>query len=441
MTTDNTNEAAKIAGTLSANQIRILTALTSEWKDIPSGLIDSWKDHDDLYELEHTLKLIDAHCFPFEAIILPLGLAVLSAHVSAKAEEQVTEITAREFGEQKYLRKINLQECEVFDENGNRVVSMSTEEEFKDVYAVVLYSPKAGTWMEEHSADTKFTVQWLDTQSLEGQPPAESEKPVIPEFLASMTLEARQEFVKAYNGNPHPPPATAASSEADDSSKRSEVEILIRANKRFDAIRLVHNKYDESIDDSRAYVNRVGAELSLQQTVDVSKMTLDTLQADLTALRAQLQASEDTVRGLRSLCGRAVAFESMSVPFSKILGFTESLQQAAKAGDEWATKQPASATADGSGADDGAIQARALDHVSTQWVQLHQLISEALGLEFLPNEDIERYSEAITALRDQNAALRELAARAAVAIEKSAHVHVDAWNMLDDLRRAAKGEG
>lgn len=42
-----------------------------------------------------------------------------------------------------------------------------------------------------------------------------------------------------------------------------------------------------------------------------------------------------------------------------------------------------------------------LEHVATQWVQLHQAISDALGLPFEPNEDIERYTEAIGALRQQ----------------------------------------
>lgn len=45
-----------------------------------------------------------------------------------------------------------------------------------------------------------------------------------------------------------------------------------------------------------------------------------------------------------------------------------------------------------------------LETVATQWVQLHQALSEALGLEFEPDEDIERYTDAITALRDQLAA-------------------------------------
>ena len=55
-----------------------------------------------------------------------------------------------------------------------------------------------------------------------------------------------------------------------------------------------------------------------------------------------------------------------------------------------------------------------LDHVSTQWVQLHQHISEAPGLEFAPEEDIERYGEAIADMRHsydtlevENAALKK----------------------------------
>lgn len=47
-----------------------------------------------------------------------------------------------------------------------------------------------------------------------------------------------------------------------------------------------------------------------------------------------------------------------------------------------------------------------LEHVATQWVQLHQEISRALGLEFEPDEDIERYTEAVEALQAENARLR-----------------------------------
>lgn len=100
--------------------------------------------------------------------------------------------------------------------------------------------------------------------------------------------------------------------------------------------------------------------------------------------------------------------------------------------------------AEDSGADDDAIQARALDAVSTQWVQLHQLISEALGLEFLPNEDIERYEEAIKALRDQNTRLQVLCGRAADVLNTYSQQTFN-WtrgtqDIIDDLRKTAGGE-
>lgn len=67
-------------------------------------------------------------------------------------------------------------------------------------------------------------------------------------------------------------------------------------------------------------------------------------------------------------------------------------------------QSPAAAQADdGQGA---AVDLAAnLGHVSTQWVQFHQELSAALGLDFEPNEDIERYTEAIAALRSQVATL------------------------------------
>lgn len=110
-----------------------------------------------------------------------------------------------------------------------------------------------------------------------------------------------------------------------------------------------------------------------------------------------------------------------------------------------ATPQAANETAEGSEAGDDAIQARALDMVSTQWVQLHQLISEALGLEFLPNEDIERYEEAIKALRDQNTRLQVLCGRAADVLNTYSQQTFN-WtrgtqDIIDDLRKAAEGVG
>lgn len=47
----------------------------------------------------------------------------------------------------------------------------------------------------------------------------------------------------------------------------------------------------------------------------------------------------------------------------------------------------------------------AQDHTATQWVQFHQVMSEALGLDFEPNEDIERYTEAIKELKATRAQL------------------------------------
>lgn len=64
---------------------------------------------------------------------------------------------------------------------------------------------------------------------------------------------------------------------------------------------------------------------------------------------------------------------------------------------------PAAQADDGQG--EAVDLAANLDHVSTQWVQLHQELSTALGLDFEPNEDIERYTEAIAALREQVATL------------------------------------
>lgn len=43
--------------------------------------------------------------------------------------------------------------------------------------------------------------------------------------------------------------------------------------------------------------------------------------------------------------------------------------------------------------------AAALEHVSVKWLQLHMALSEALGLECLPDEDIERYTERIAAMK------------------------------------------
>lgn len=95
---------------------------------------------------------------------------------------------------------------------------------------------------------------------------------------------------------------------------------------------------------------------------------------------------------------------------------------------EWLNQGAASLKDDENEISDAA----ALDHVSTQWVQLHIALSEALGLEFMPNEDVEQYTNAIATLwgdlkaeRAENARLaRELkAVKAALAeIERNAPV-------------------
>ena len=65
---------------------------------------------------------------------------------------------------------------------------------------------------------------------------------------------------------------------------------------------------------------------------------------------------------------------------------------------------------------------RNLDHVSTEWVQLHQEMSRALELDFEPEEDIERYTEAIAALRADLASAKAENRRLRAFVTKVANV-------------------
>lgn len=287
MTTDNTNEAAKIAGTLSAE----------EW-----AALESFSHGNEIeYRLQNILEQKGLLCAADIADdeLTPLGRKTLAAHVSVKAPERVTEITAAEFVEQGFAEKVKRGECTVWVGTWLKVESCVKSGAIYDTFLVDVSEYRQDK-IRYFYADQKFDVRYPSEFELAlrsatqppAQPATESNRKLWGVFNpVTISAPAIDEWATK-----QPASATADGSGADDSSKRSEVEILIRANKRFDAIRLVHNKYDESIDDSRAYVNRVGAELSLQQTVDVSKMTLDTLQAELTTLRAQLQAAEDTIK-------------------------------------------------------------------------------------------------------------------------------------------------
>lgn len=96
------------------------------------------------------------------------------------------------------------------------------------------------------------------------------------------------------------------------------------------------------------------------------------------------------------------------------------------------TAQPeAGSTAGGAGEADAIILSRNLDHVSTQWVQLHQEMSKALELDFEPEEDIERYTGAIDALRSQVAAL----SRERDAMRAAVKPFADLWTALFDGHR------
>lgn len=83
-------------------------------------------------------------------------------------------------------------------------------------------------------------------------------------------------------------------------------------------------------------------------------------------------------------------------------------------------RQPTAAAQADAGQGEAVDFAANLDHVSTQWVQLHQELSAALGLDFEPNEDIERYTEAIAALREQVPTLTSDTFAAAIAADLTA---------------------
>jgi len=97
---------------------------------------------------------------------------------------------------------------------------------------------------------------------------------------------------------------------------------------------------------------------------------------------------------------------------------------------------------------EGFQQSRALDTVSTEWVQLHMALSEALGLEFLPNEDIERYTEAIssmkaalTAANEREKGLKELCGRAAHELDFATYGQPrpkSTINLVQELSKVAK---
>lgn len=100
--------------------------------------------------------------------------------------------------------------------------------------------------------------------------------------------------------------------------------------------------------------------------------------------------------------------------------------------------QPATASEDTAptGAGDCSVLVASLEHVSTQWVQLHQAMSEALGLEFLADEDIERYTEAIAAKDTELASLRaQVAALTAslVAVVNETNLHQSDWAEVERL--------
>ena len=76
-------------------------------------------------------------------------------------QERKSEITAAEFVAGGYAAKVAAGECVVRDiEEGSRVISMSTEGEFRDVYAVSMWATDC-EWMDEVSSDTLFAVEWL----------------------------------------------------------------------------------------------------------------------------------------------------------------------------------------------------------------------------------------------------------------------------------------
>lgn len=93
----------------------------------------------------------------------------------------------------------------------------------------------------------------------------------------------------------------------------------------------------------------------------------------------------------------------------------------------WLPQQPTTASADAGGEHAELVQmSHNLEHVATQWVQLHQALSAALGLEFEPDEDVDRYTEELTRLRSELAAARGDITRLREALESINSVVLDA---------------
>ncbi len=141
----------------------------------------------------------------------------------------------------------------------------------------------------------KYIAHRFERYSGEQPPPAtaegsEADVPVIPEFLASMSLEARQEFVRRFNESPN------------------------------DTIPL------EALTEEQRRKNRESYE-----PANIVKY----YEGELTALRNRLQVAEDTVRGLRELCGRAaVAIEKSAHVHVDAWNMLDDLRLAAKEGEE-----------------------------------------------------------------------------------------------------------
>src|SRR5689334_21606408 len=285
-TTDNQPTANAIATALSSDESAALEAIANG--GFASSIIGNVIDkvfHLVRHRLVHELKLMDSD--DDHDWLTTLGESVLATRASAPVAEKPATISAREFV------------------NGD-IVELVTQDGVLLPIGTQGYITEADNTMA-HVLFPLYDKRWVLTDNLK--------------FISHR--------FERYSGGTIAAPQVAnetAEGRAED-DKRSEVEILIRANKRFDGIRLVHNKYGESIIDARDYVNKVAGELSLMQSVDVSKMTLDTMQAKIASLQAKLAASEAELSALRDqnvrlreLAGRAAD----KLQWAMLAGYPES---------------------------------------------------------------------------------------------------------------------
>lgn len=132
MDTDNSKQVTW--GQLSGNQRRIIATFTDEWEDIQAGLIHTHEDRNDLYELEHNLKLVDVHCFPFEARLLPAGRQVLAQGqpeakpTGAKTRDEIEALKANWLGDPCW----DIEDTEGFEAHRNELAEFHNEQNIKN---------------------------------------------------------------------------------------------------------------------------------------------------------------------------------------------------------------------------------------------------------------------------------------------------------------------